>query len=97
MTRIVLTAILLSAAFIASPAKALDGVEKTTLNVSGKEYVFPIGDTQRKQDIFFLKKALNGDSEAMDMFLGLDNKRLFYIGDEKPVWLSVTKEKTEVL
>lgn len=80
---------------------AFDGVEHATIEVDGKEYYFPIGldegGRDRSGQVYFLKKALNGDKEALDMFLGGEREKMFYIGRETPLWLRVSHEKIEVI
>lgn len=99
MTRIVLTAILFVSAFIVTQNEclAIDGVEKAEIKVNGVVYTFPVGDMERKSDIYYLKKYLDeGDKTALSMFLGTQPTRMFYIGDDEPLWLLVSEEKVQV-
>lgn len=65
--------------------------------VDGKEYEFPVGGDERAMQILLIKKAINGDKEAREMFLGGADEKLFFIGKEGPLWLKVTKDGMEVL
>lgn len=56
-----------------------------------KEYEVPIGSKDRQNDLFYIKKALNGDREAREMFLGGEDERIFYIGEHSAKWLTITK------
>lgn len=102
MTRQVLLASLL-AVFISTPLSAKEafnvwnGVEMVTLNVKGHEYRFPAGDRERKESIYWLKKALKGDKDALEMFLGDAKEKMFYIGTDSPLWLKVTRNTVEVI
>ena len=74
-----------------------EGIEMATLEINGENITFPIGDTTRKNDIYYLKKALKGDQDAMDMFLGGSNERWFFVGIETPLWLRVDKSGAKVI
>ena len=91
----------LASAFLVSVANAevniFEGIEMATIEVSGKEYTFPVGDIDRKNDIYYLKKGLAGDKAALEMFLGGAKEKWFYIGIDTPLWLKVTKDKAEVI
>ena len=69
--------------------EAFDGVQIQTIIVEGKSYEVPVGNEERKNDIYYLKKAMKHDQEALDMFLGGEPSRLFYIGKEEPLWIDV--------
>ena|SRR3990167_2410716 len=80
--------------------KALEGVDKTTINVNGKEYLIVIGEDSfgsRINDIYLLKKALNGDKEAREVFLRGKDERWFYIGDDYPLWIKLTNNSQKVI
>lgn len=81
---------------ISTPSWAIEGVEKATLLIDGVEYTFPIGGPDREMDIFWLKKALKGDEDALDMFMGKHPDGYFWIGDDFPVWLRVVDGKFTV-
>ena len=77
---------------IASPAlaiEAFDGIHMQDIVVDGKIYQVPLGNEERRSDVYYLKKALKGDSEALSIFLGGASERLFYIGQYEPLWLKV--------
>ena len=78
-------------------AYAIDGVEKATLEVNGLSYTFPVGGVERKADIFYLKKAINGDKEAREMFMKGREEEWFFIGDDSPLWLHVTRNSMTVV
>ena len=48
------------------PSYAVDNVRKTTLEINGTTYTFPVGDKEREMDTYWLKKAVGGDREALD-------------------------------
>lgn len=83
---------------VASPSHAVigafDGIEMATVSVNGEDVTFPLGNTERKQDAYYLKKAVKGDQEALEIFLGGQDERHFYIGLESPRWLIVRKDST---
>lgn len=82
--------VILAMALSISTAEAVDLVKKASLEIDGKTYEFPISvDKQREMDIYWLRKAINGDKDALNMFLGGLDERLFYIGDEKAAWVRV--------
>ena len=98
MSQKLLTAIAISLAFIVSDANAIEGVEKVTLNISGKEYLVPVGDMYRKNDLYYLKKYLDGgDTTSLEFFLGTEPFRVFYIGDDSPAWVKVSKSGVELI
>lgn len=97
MTRNVLIGIVFASAFIATDVFAVSGVDKASLTIDGKKYDFPATDMHTKTDVYFLKKYIeSGDIQALDMFLGTQESRMFYIGDDFPLWLFVSREKVEV-
>jgi hypothetical protein len=80
---------------------SLDGVQQATIQIHGKLYTFPIGSDEsgrdRSNDVYYLKKAMKGDEDAMDIFLGGRSERLFFIGRENPLWLKVSRSNIEVV
>lgn len=74
-----------------------DHVEKASLTVNGKEITFPIGNVERKQDIFLLKKALGGDKDARELFLSGSQDKWFFVGTETPIWLHVMQNSEELV
>lgn len=83
---------------LASPAYAqIEGVDYATVDVKGERLWFPVGNLEREQDVYYLKKLLNGDVEAREVFLGGYEERWFFIGDEKPKWLKITQDSEEVI
>lgn len=97
MTKIGQIGIVLSLVLIVSPARAIEGVEKATLNINGQDYTFPVGDVDRKTDIYYLKLALKGDEVAKEMFMKGKDEQMFYIGDDYPLWLKVKENSMEVI
>jgi len=75
----------------------IEGVEYAKVKVEGKVYDFPIGNKERKQDVYYLLKAMNGDKEAREVFLGGEKERYFFIGDETPLWLVVDTKSEKVI
>src|SRR3990167_9993050 len=87
--RILFAASLLTLVSISSSyaVEAFEGIDIQKIVVSGQVYEVPVGNKDRKDDIFYIKKAMKGDREALEMFLGGNDSRIFYIGKESPVWL----------
>lgn len=83
--------------FLTNAFARIDGVEYAELSIGGQAIEFPIGNDERKADIYYLKKALNGDNEAREIFLGGGDERLFFVGDDTPRWLKITKTSEELL
>ena len=79
---------------LSTQAHAVDMVKKAELEINGQVYVFPVGVKEREMDVFWLKKAVGGDKDALEMFLGGMDERLFYVGDDTPVWLRVKNDGT---
>lgn len=77
-------------------AENSDGIEFTTIGVNGTTYNVPIGNKERQSDLYLLKKALKGDKDAREVFLGGSPKKDFYIGFETPLWLTVTTDSEYV-
>jgi len=101
MTKTVLILTILVGVFTATPSNAeiniFEGIEFSEIEVGGESVRFPVGNTERKQDIYFLKLALNGDKTAREMFLGGKKERWFFIGTETPLWLKVTEFDEEII
>lgn len=93
MFRIILSLLLLCSSAYAE----IEGVEHAELTIGERVVRFPVGDAQRKQDIYFLKKAIAGDNDAREMFLAGDNEKYFFIGEHSPLWLKVTKTGQEIV
>lgn len=89
--------LVLIALLFPSVASAVDGVEKTSILVNGKEYTVVVGNTDRRNELYFLKKALNGDKEAREMFLQGNKERVYFIGDDSPVWIKVTEDSESII
>ena len=92
--RLTAIALAMTLATIAPEAHAVDLVKKAELEINGKMYAFPVGVKEREMDVFWLKKAVGGDKDALEMFLGGMDERLFYVGDDTPVWLRVKNDGT---
>lgn len=96
-----IAAIVIGLLLITTPSFARDkrfrDVEYTNLIIKGVEYQVPIANNNRKNDLYFLKKALSGDKDAREIFLGGLDKRYFPIGDTKVIWLVVDQETEYIL
>lgn len=93
--------LILSLLLLSTPGYAeiniFDGLEMATINVNGEEITFPVGDSDRRSRIYFLKKALDGDKYAMDTFLGGKSEEWFFIGRDIPLWLHIINGKVEIV
>lgn len=69
------------------------GIEMAKIGLHGQSYEFPVGDAERKADIYFLKLALAGDKVALDVFLGGADTKWFYIGKDSALWLKVKRSE----
>ena len=67
------------------------------LAVNGKTYECPVGNKERKSELFYILKALNGDREARQVLLGDQDEYAFFIGKHEPAWLRLTKDSEEVI
>ncbi len=76
---------------------AFEGIEMATITVKGKEVTFPIANDERKNQIYYLKKSLNGDKEAREIFMGGEKEKWFFIGKHTPLWLKVTEDDVEII
>ena len=76
----------------------IEGVEYTFLEVNGITYDLPIGNPDQKNELFYIKKALKGDKDALDILIGKEEEGVFWIGDESPRWLRLSRtDKPEVI
>ncbi len=75
----------------------IEGVSYGEAKIHGKNYRFPLGNTEREQEFYFLKKALNGDKEAREVFLEGSNERWWFIGEVEAIWIRVTKDDIQVI
>lgn len=91
---IVILAIMLS---LCSVAEARLPVDYATVTINGEEIEFPVGNKERREEVFYLKKALNGDKEAREVFLGGKDEKWFFIGEESAKWLKITKDSELVV
>lgn len=92
---LLVAAFLLTAASISNAQ--IQGVEYASIHVDGKDYTFPIGNNERKNDVYYLKKALDGDKHAREIFMGESETKWFFIGENSPLWLKMTKFDEEVV
>lgn len=83
--------VLLTLVGSSSAYEGFDGVERVRITVGSKDYLVPVGNNDRRNDLFYIKKALNGDKEAREVFLAGEDERAFFIGDYKPSWLVISK------
>lgn len=75
-------------------ANAIEGVRKAELIINGESYIFPVGDNEgRERDIYYLKRWLQeGDKTALDMFMGGNDDKHLFIGDDFPLWAKIYKD-----
>ena len=84
--------------FLSSVASArLEGIEYTTVMINGEVVDIPLANKEYTNEVFYLKKLLNGDKEAREIFLGGNKERWFFIGDERPKWLLIKQDSEEVV
>lgn len=83
--------------FVTSTALAQLPCEHVEIKVNGVTYSIPIGNEKRRNEIYYLKKALAGDKDACEMFLAGQKERWYGIGDEEVLWLRVTENSEEVI
>src|SRR3990167_7706403 len=89
--------ILITASFFIEEAHAkIEGVSYGELNVNGKVYQFPLGNSKRESEFYYLKKGLLGDNLALEIFLGGEDEKWWYIGEDVALWLKVTKNGAEI-
>lgn len=70
----------------------IEGVEYVTFSVGGVSYDVPLGNETRRQEAYFVKKALGGDEEARWLLLGNNETFVWFIGDDEGVrWLHMNK------
>ena len=86
---LILSILIASSGSALAEISAFSGVDIQKILINGEVYEVPVGNEQRKNDIYYLKKAINGDKEALEIFLGGFSTRLFFIGKETPLWLRV--------
>lgn len=89
--------VLLGLFLILGTAHARLPVDYATVEIKGQEVEFPIGNKDREHDVYWLKKALNGDTEAREVFLGGLSERWFFIGEYEALWLRVTEDSEEIV
>ena len=90
-----LTVLMLTALSLANTScEAIDGVRKAELIINGQSYVFPIGDNDgRELEIYYVKKWLQeGDKTALEMFMGTEDEKHLFIGDDFPLWAKISKD-----
>ncbi len=84
-------------AFTHSVANAeLAGVKHVRIEVNGASYSVPVGNEEREQDLYMIKKALSGDTIAREMFLGEKDERYFFIGSDSPLWLRIDRFSEDI-
>jgi len=75
----------------------IEGVDYAELEVGGQVYDCPIGNKERRSDMYFIKKAIKGDMEALEVILGIsmtdDGNFTYYCGDDTGHrWLTITPD-----
>lgn len=83
--------------FITSSSYAIDGIPNIDLEINGVLYKVPAANKDYEQDLYMLKKALKGDRDALEILLKGKDECLFYIGNESPKWLLITKNEFKIL
>jgi hypothetical protein len=91
MKRTIVLSLILGSFNSLSFAGGIEGVQYTTLTINDASYEVPLANDEYKKDLYWLKKAIKGDKEALEIFLGNDDERIFFIGDTSPRWLIVQK------
>lgn len=84
----------------AIPAKAggIDKIGYIEIEVNGKKYEVPDANIEYRQKIYFLKRALKGDKDALDIILSGKETGWVFIGDLEPLWVKLDKNgKAEVI
>ena len=70
----------------------IEYVDYTTLEINCKSYEVPKANKDYVAELYWLKKALSGDKEALEIFVGNGPHRDFFIGDEHSRWVRVYKD-----
>lgn len=78
-------------------ASALEGVPSVKVVIEGTEYNVPLANKEYAQDVYMLKKALEGDHTAFEMLIGTEDEKWMFIGDYEPLWAKITRYKVEVV
>lgn len=71
---------------------AVDGVPYFDLRVGDKTYLVPKANKDYEQELYMLQKSLNGDKEALQVFVGAHEYRDFFIGDYETRWIRVYRD-----
>ena len=68
-----------------------DGIDYISLEVNGVAYSIPMGSPEMKQEMFFIKMAIEGNNEfAREVVLAGRKTKTIYIGNKSPLWLNIT-------
>src|SRR3990167_3271423 len=85
---------------VSSPTLAgnIEKINYIELDINGKKYEVPDANIEYRQKIYFLKKALKGDKDALDVLRGTDEFAWVFIGDSEPLWVRIDKRgRAEVI
>lgn len=80
-----------------SYADKIEGIDYVTLKVNGKDWPCPVGNKDRLNEIYLVKKALAGDMDARDILLAGKESYFFFIGSDVPMWVKLTKKSQEII
>lgn len=69
-----------------------NGVEFVELVVDGYHIQVPVGNIERKNELYLIKRAMQGDGAAREMLLGDKPDHWFFVGIQRPLWLKITKD-----
>lgn len=75
----------------------MPGVVNVDIEIEGKTYNVPCANRDHSQEIYYLRKALSGDTDAYEMLVGNSEVKWIFIGQYEPLWAKVTKYKVEVV
>src|SRR3990167_4825126 len=70
----------------------IPGLNYLTIEIGGITYEVPDANQEYRQRIYYLKKAIGGDRDAVDILVGNRDYEFVYIGDSTPRWAKVTKD-----
>lgn len=68
------------------------GVDFVQLHVDGYDIDVPVGNIERKNELYYIKKALAGDKTALEIVLADKDEKWFFVGITQPLWLHITKD-----
>lgn len=79
-------------------AGGIEHINYIELEVNGVKYEVPDANKEYRQEIYYLKKALGGDREAIEVLVGTKEYATLWIGDLEPRWLRLYRDgRAEVI